>query len=141
MPERACRRDSHGAVSRVVATSPTLDMKLALDVMTEVYPVHPGQQLSFLLASSLKRQNAANGGGASEDAADRDAWRLDQPGAQGIAEEYDYVMYGKIFKYDERSTEQVSVYGSFGGLLMALTGSFRHLSKLTVGANVYLLLR
>ena len=71
-------------------------MKLALDVMTEVYPVHPGQQLSFLLASSLKRQNAANGGGASEDAADRDAWRLDQPGAQGIAEEYDYVMYGKV---------------------------------------------
>lgn len=71
-------------------------MKLALDVMTEVYSVHPGQQLSFLLASSLKRQNAANGAGASEDAADRDAWRLDQPGAQGIAEEYDYVMYGKV---------------------------------------------
>lgn len=71
-------------------------MKLALDVMTEVYPVHPGQQLSFLLASSLKRQNTANGAGASEDGADRDAWRLDQPGAQGIAEEYDYVMYGKV---------------------------------------------
>jgi len=47
----------------------------------------------------------------------------------------------QIFKYDERSAEQVTVYGSFGGLLMALTGSFRHLSKITVGAHVYLLVR
>lgn len=47
----------------------------------------------------------------------------------------------QIFKYDERSTEQVTVYGSFGGLLMALTGSFRHLSRITVGSNVYLLMR
>lgn len=35
----------------------------------------------------------------------------------------------------------MTVYGSFGGLLMALTGAYRHLSKLTVGSNVYLLMR
>ena len=100
-----------------------------------ISPVHVGQQLAFLLVSSLRRDKAE-----SDSAADRDAWRLDQDDTS-LASGYDYVMYGKIFKYDERSTEQVSVYGSFGGLLMALTGSFRHLSKITVGANVYLLLR
>lgn len=122
-------------VSRVIATSPTLDMTLSIDIATDIYPVHVGQQLAFLLVSSLRRDKAE-----SDSAADRDAWRLDQDDTS-LASGYDYVMYGKIFKYDERSTEQVSVYGSFGGLLMALTGSFRHLSKITVGANVYLLVR
>ncbi|WFD34901.1 DNA-directed RNA polymerases I, II, and III subunit RPABC3 [Malassezia cuniculi] len=122
-------------VSRIIAHSPTLDMTLSVDIATDIYPVTVGQQLTFQLVSSLHRQKAG------DEASDRESWRLDQPGAQGIAEEYDYVMYGKIFKYDERSAEQVTVYASFGGLLMALTGSFRHLSKLTVGANVYLLIR
>merc|ERR1711964_302315 len=121
-------------VSRVIATSPTLDMTLSIDIATDIYPVRVGQQLAFLLVSSLRRDKAE-----SDSAADRDAWRLDQDDTS-LASGYDYVMYGKIFKYDERSTEQVSVYGSFGGLLMALTGSFRHLSKIRVGANVYLLL-
>merc|ERR1711964_508921 len=105
-------------VSRVIATSPTLDMTLSIDIATDIYPVHVGQQLAFLLVSSLRRDKAE-----SDSAADRDAWRLDQDDTS-LASGYDYVMYGK------RSTEQVSVYGSFGGLLMALTGSFRHLSKI-----------
>ena len=113
-----------------------LDMTLSIDIATDIYPIHVGQQLTFQLVSSLRREK----GDGEEVQADRDAWRLDQDDTS-LASGYDYVMYGKIFKYDERSTEQVSVYGSFGGLLMALTGSFRHLSKITVGANVYLLLR
>lgn len=32
-------------------------------------------------------------------------------------------------------------YFSFGGLLMALKGSFRHLANVVVGENVYLLMR
>lgn len=48
----------------------------------------------------------------------------------------------QIYKYDEgASSDTVTVYGSFGGLLMALTGNYRHLSNVTVGNNVYLLLR
>lgn len=80
------------AVSRIIASSPTLGMTLAIDIMTEVFPVHVGQQLTFLLASSLQRQGAADGNAT----VDRDAWRLDQPGAQGLADEYEYVMYGKV---------------------------------------------
>lgn len=34
-----------------------------------------------------------------------------------------------------------TAYASFGGLLMALTGQYRHLSSITVGDNVYLLAR
>ena len=34
-----------------------------------------------------------------------------------------------------------TAYFSYGGLLMALRGSYRHLSKLVVGENIYLLIR
>lgn len=34
-----------------------------------------------------------------------------------------------------------TAYFSFGGLLMALRGSYRHLAGVVVGENVYLLMR
>jgi hypothetical protein len=34
-----------------------------------------------------------------------------------------------------------SVYVSYGGLLMCLEGDYRHLQNLTVGENIYLLMR
>lgn len=34
-----------------------------------------------------------------------------------------------------------TAYASFGGLLMALSGSYRHISGVTVGEYVYLLIR
>ena len=77
-------------VSRVIATSPTLDMTLSIDIATDIYPVHVGQQLAFLLVSSLRRDKAE-----SDSAADRDAWRFDQDDTS-LASGYDYVMYGKV---------------------------------------------
>lgn len=47
----------------------------------------------------------------------------------------------QVYKYDEGSGEEVTAYVSFGGLLMALTGVYRHMANLTVGEYVYLLLR
>jgi hypothetical protein len=34
-----------------------------------------------------------------------------------------------------------TAYLSFGGLLMALRGSYRHLQELVIGENVYLLIK
>ncbi|KAN0062714.1 DNA-directed RNA polymerases I, II, and III subunit RPABC3 [Thecaphora frezii] len=136
-------------VSRIIATSPSLDMNLSIDIATDIWPVSVGQQLTFQLASTLKKDSAIKSTGqegeglqdASAVAAERDAWRLDMPGNGGIADDFDYVMYGKIYRYDEKASDEVTVYGSFGGLMMALTGSYRHLSGVSVGANVYLLMR
>jgi DNA-directed RNA polymerase I, II, and III subunit RPABC3 len=144
-------------------------MKLSLDIAVDIYPVSVAQNLTLQIASSLGR-SAGDGEGGDND---RDAWRLE--GGGGLADEFDYVMYGKvspfdgqkgskvdtreagsklilprcfalfdyyqIFKYDDSPSETVTVYASFGGLLMALTGSYRHLSSLTVGSNVFLLIR
>lgn len=134
-------------VSRIIASSPSLEMTLSIDIATDVWPVSKGQQLTFQLASTLKKDAAAKADGAEGEqdaataAAERDAWRLDQPGNGGIADDFDYVMYGKIYRYDEKVSDEVTVYGSFGGLMMALTGNFRHMSNITIGSNVYLLMR
>ena len=34
-----------------------------------------------------------------------------------------------------------TAYASFGGLLMALTGSYRHMQGIVLGENIYLLIR
>ncbi|CAO1631658.1 unnamed protein product [Parajaminaea phylloscopi] len=138
-------------VSRIVASSTTLDMELSLDIATDIYPMTSTQSFSLQLVSTLHPNstsagNGANGAGAGQEgtsntttASGKEVWR---DGAGGLAEEWDYVMYGKIYKYDEgASSDTVTVYGSFGGLLMALTGNYRHLSNVTIGNNVYLLLR
>ncbi|CAO1617093.1 unnamed protein product [Jaminaea pallidilutea] len=127
-------------VSRVVASSTSLEMDLSLDVATDIYPMKSSQSFSFQLVSTLHPGGAANGDGDNlTNSTGKEVWR---DGAGGIAEEWSYVMYGKIYKYDEgASSDTVTVYGSFGGLLMALTGNYRHLSNVTVGNNVYLLLR
>ncbi|UZJ51875.1 hypothetical protein CBS101457_001195 [Exobasidium rhododendri] len=122
-------------VSRIIGHSSSLDMKLSLDVAVDIYPISVAQNLTLQIASSLGRSTGEGEGGEN----DRDAWRLE--GGGGLADEFDYVMYGKIYKYDDSPSETVTVYASFGGLLMALTGSYRHLSGLTVGSNVFLLIR
>jgi len=70
----------------------------------------------------------------------RELWR---GGDQGLAADYDYVLYGKSYKFDDslKGENQTTAYFSFGGLLMALRGSYRHLANVVVGENVYLLIR
>lgn len=57
---------------------------------------------------------------------------------------YEYVMFGKIFKYKDNSKGgliRVEVYISFGGLLLQLIGDPQKLGALEVDNTVYLLIR
>ena len=67
-----------------------------------------------------------------------------------LADKYDYVMYGKIFKSElEKSGDMYSsyinanraIYGSFGGLMLSLKGPMKNLSSFAVDTNVYILLK
>lgn len=77
-------------VSRIVGHSSSLDMNLSLDIATDIYPVNVAQNLTLQIASSLGR--AVADGDAGE--GDRDAWRM--IGGGGLADEFDYVMHGKV---------------------------------------------
>ncbi|KAF9478032.1 RNA polymerase [Pholiota conissans] len=134
-------------VSRLYAHSKNYDMDLTLDYNVELFPLQKEQNFALALASSLARGGAASAaggggdGGAAEDDSERDVWRPDGKGSRGLEEDYDYVMYGKIYKFDGESGEIVTAYISFGGLLMSLTGSFRHMTSIVLGDPVYLLMR
>lgn len=60
----------------------------------------------------------------------------------GRAAAYDYIMQGRIFRYDEVDGKAI-VYASYGGLLMALNGEPRTLGArvFTVDSKLYLFLR
>ena len=148
-------------VSRLQAESKNYGMKLTLDYNVEIFPLDIDQNVVLALASSLARDPAVSQDGAVEEDRDRDVWRPDGKGRRGFEDDYDYVMYGRVYRFDPGTGEVVYVplkfyptklsdmphplfrtaYASFGGLLMALTGSFRHMTNIVLGDPVFLLMR
>ena len=70
------------------------------------------------------------------------AGAYDQSNQSSLLDQYEYAMYGKLYKWkQDQPKAPVEVYVSFGGLLMRLKGDARHLSKLALDSRVYLLMR
>jgi len=120
-------------------------MELTLDIASELYPLADGEGFSLAVARSLKPDEVDADADEAADGEEtrkvkRDLWRADD---QGLANDYDYVCYGKVYKFDDsqKGENMTTAYFSFGGLLMALRGSYRHLANVVVGENVYLLMR
>ncbi|OSX67662.1 hypothetical protein POSPLADRAFT_1129609 [Postia placenta MAD-698-R-SB12] len=126
-------------VSRLYAHSKNYDMDLTLDYNVELYPMQNGQEFALALASSLAK--GPPGANTEEEEKDSDVWRPDGKGRRGLEEDYEYVMYGKVYRFDGGTAEIVTAYASFGGLLMSLTGSFRHMTSIVLGDPLYILLR
>lgn len=79
-------------VSRISATSTSGDMSLHLDVNTEIYPCALGDTVSICLASTL----ALDGG---KD--DGKQWKEIAKGESTLADHYDYVCHGKVYRFEE----------------------------------------
>jgi DNA-directed RNA polymerase I, II, and III subunit RPABC3 len=75
---------------------------------------------------------------ATIDIKEKAQWK---PLGKSLADEYEYVMYGKVYKYDDSNQSKITIYASFGGLLMCLSGDYRALAKIEVGQYLYLLIR
>ena len=57
-------------------------------------------------------------------------------------DDYDYVMYGKVFKFVEDEKEKkLAVIASFGGLLLMVYGSPAKLNIYSMGDDVFLLMK
>jgi len=128
-------------VSRLHAVSKNYSMDLTLDYNSEIFPLNAGQDVALALASSLARGPVGSQEGAEEEDRDRDVWRPDAKGRRGLEDDYGYVMYGRVYRFDPGTGEVVTAYASFGGLLMSLTGSFRHMTNIVLGDPVFLLMR
>ncbi|OKL58241.1 hypothetical protein UA08_06516 [Talaromyces atroroseus] len=124
-------------VSRISCTSTDNLTTFTLDVNSELYPCAVGESLSLALASTLSLD------GKNEDAsgAGRTGWRDVGMGENTLANEYDYVCHGKVYRFEEGSTAgNMSVFVSFGGLLLHIDGPYNKLVPLRID-YIYLLLK
>ncbi|KAK5583147.1 hypothetical protein RB653_004737 [Dictyostelium firmibasis] len=116
-------------VSRFVCYSENYEMDLQIDIATHIYPLGH-ERFKMVLASSLNLDGSSDNSG------------LHDTNKPSLADKYDYVMYGKIFKYQkENSSSKVSVFASFGGLLVLLQGDPRYLPGIELDARIYLLIK
>lgn len=119
-------------VKRIVAHSEQFDMELMLDVNTDIYPMQMDEKFMLTIATTLSLDGTPDDG------------FFDQSGRKSLADKFEYVMYGKLYKYNEveqGGVSKVEIYVSYGGLLMMLKGDPNNLNPFQVDQRLYLLIR
>lgn len=154
-------QSKYDRVARIQAKSTDDQTAMTLDINTELFPCSPGETMHVVLATTLSLD-----GSKDDDKGWRDVGKAGDAPAT-IADLYDYVCYGKLYKFEETydgSTMYVppgsiadslafhalpgsivtdktrNAYISFGGLLMSLEGPVQKLTPLRVD-NIYLLIK
>jgi DNA-directed RNA polymerase I, II, and III subunit RPABC3 len=84
-------------VSRLVGRSENYEMDLTLDFNAEIYPLKVGEKFSLVLASSLSLEASASTSGVEK----KESWRERAPGERDLSDEYEYVMFGKVYRYED----------------------------------------
>jgi DNA-directed RNA polymerase I, II, and III subunit RPABC3 len=87
-------------VSRIAADSENYEMDLLLDVNTDVYPVELSERLTLALATTLDLEGRAETG----------HWDYGKSDRASLADRYEYVMYGRVFKFTPDAGKDGKVY-------------------------------
>ena len=133
-------------VDRLTLIGETYKAEVVVDVHTDLFPVNEGDTLSIALATTLNLDGSPDKG------------HYDQSTERSLLDNYDYGMFGTLFKIDGptqldndfRRTKAPSgpgnagmkaYYFSFGGLLMRVESEQRHLVRLAESAKYYFLAR
>lgn len=121
-------------VSRYECTSESHEMLLVLDINVDIYPLDVNQKFSFALTETVNRDGSVSEAGV---------WDQNTEKKKTVLDEYEYAMYGKVFKWEQDNSNEknVAIYASFGGLLMMLKGDPKALSGVSPDARIYLLMR
>ncbi|KAF2473843.1 RNA polymerase [Lindgomyces ingoldianus] len=120
--------EKYDRVSRIFGTSTDSTTTMSLDINHELFPVATGDNITLVMASTL------NLDGSKEEK----GWREASKSEQTLADMFEYVCHGKVYRFDEGNGETIKVYTSFGGLLLYLEGPFKKLTSLRID-YVYLL--
>ncbi|KAL3257198.1 hypothetical protein ABHI18_007037 [Aspergillus niger] len=120
-------------VSRLSCNSTDTLSHFTLDVNSELYPCVVGESVNMALASTLSLDGKDDSGSKG--------WREVGMGEQTLANDYDYVCHGKVYRFEEGSSQgNMAVFISLGGLLLYLEGPYKKLAPLRID-YVYLLLK
>lgn len=76
-------------------------MELTVDINSDLYPLDPGDKFSLALASTLSKE-----GIVKDTSGERETWRENRSGERTLADDYEYVMYGKVYRLDDAESEQ-----------------------------------
>jgi DNA-directed RNA polymerase I, II, and III subunit RPABC3 len=80
-------------------------------IHSDLWPLSVSDNFSLALSSSLtsgEDASRADGeAGKDNSATAAPTWRLDGTKSMGLADEYEYVMYGKVYKFDGAAAERV----------------------------------
>lgn len=80
------------------------DLRFTLDYNCEIYSVSPGDTVQLCIASTL----SLDGSIANKEAeAARGGWRETQMGESTLADNFDYVCYGKMYRFEESSGDMM----------------------------------
>ncbi|KAK7958106.1 RNA polymerase Rpb8 [Apiospora saccharicola] len=127
-------QSKYDRVARITASTEDNQTHMTLDVNIELFPVAISDRLTVVLATSLSLD------GTRDTVSDNKGWR-DVKGESSLADLYDYVCHGKIYKFEDGADGQtLKAYISYGGLLMMLEGPSKKLLPLRV-ENTYLLIK
>ncbi|KAL9100267.1 MAG: hypothetical protein Q9163_004343 [Psora crenata] len=108
-------------VARLTAHTESGDTMMTLDVNSELFPCTVNDRLQLLLASTLSLDGTKDDG---------KGWRDVGRGEASLADEYDYVCHGKVYRFEEGDDENIKVFVSFGGLLLYIEGPYKNLTGL-----------
>ena len=100
-------------------------MELILDVNTQIFPMDLNDKFRLMLATTLR-----DDGYPDEGEFDQQVglifvrYILIIQSEHPRMKQFEYVMYGKIYRIesDEKNSNSLAAYASFGGLLMRLKG-------------------
>ena len=120
-------------VSRFEAKADDTECKIQMDFNSEIYPINKNSVYSIMITKSISSDGSPSPNNFSYDIYNKKS--------NSLLDKYDYVMHGKIFKYSEETDGKVTVFSSFGGLLLGITGEPSHLSNLGMDERIYLLLK
>jgi DNA-directed RNA polymerase I, II, and III subunit RPABC3 len=121
-------------VNRLQAKGTTFECDLLLDINCDIYSVRETDKVTLVLASTLHLDGSP---------ADHFSYVPVSSAAPepSLADNYDYVMHGRVFDISYKKDGTVEIAASYGGLLMRLTGDQRHLSNVLPDMRHYLLLK
>ena len=114
-------------VGRIRGRSVGFDADLIMDINNELFPVREKESLYIGLSSQVSSGT------------DYTVW--DNSGPQTLMDQYDYVMYGKIYRVEEKQSDRRSLYASFGGLLMSITADRNLVGDFSLDMRIYCLVR
>ncbi|OWM74851.1 DNA-directed RNA polymerases II, IV and V subunit 8B-like [Punica granatum] len=127
-------------VTRIEARSERFDMFMHLDINSEIYSMAAGEKFTMALATTLNLDGTPDSGYYT-------------PGQRkSIADKYEYIMHGKLYKISEEDPVKAAakgsgrgvkaeIYVSYGGLLMMLRGDPSNLHKFDLDQRLFLCIR